>query len=66
MLIFIQTLKANLKTNKMHFHLQKETKSKQGKRKQKPSFQEVFFKSKNKKQLFKSAPNTIENFETKK
>ncbi len=66
MLIFIQTLKANLKTNKIDFHSQKETKSKQGKRKRKPSFREVFFTRKNKKQLFRSAPNTNENFETEK
>ena len=48
----------------MDFHSPKEIKSKQGQRKQKPSFQEVFFKSKNKKWIFKSAPNTIENFDT--
>ena len=52
MLIFVQTLKANLKTNKNALSLAKETKSKQGQRKQKPSFQEVFFKSKNKKPTF--------------
>lgn len=66
MLIFIQTLKSNLKTNKMHSYSQKETTSKQGKRKQKPSFQEIFFFTKEKTQLFKSAPNTIEDFKTEK
>ena len=48
MLIFVQTLKANLKINKNALSLAKRNKIKTKFKKEKPSFQEVFFKSKNK------------------